>query len=48
MFIGDEIIKIHFTDTKKTLASTCWIHPSLVRELKEMMGENNVAITDKK
>jgi DNA polymerase-3 subunit alpha len=47
MFLGEETIKIHFTDTKRTLASTCWIHPSLVNELIEMMGEKNVTITEK-
>ncbi len=44
MFPGREPIKVHFADTKKTLAASCWIHPSLVRELKEMLGEENVVI----
>ena len=44
MFPGQEPIKVHFADTKKTLAAACWIHPSLVRELKEMLGEENVVI----
>ena len=44
MFPGQEPIKVHFADTKKTLAASCWIHPSLVRELKEMLGEENVVI----
>ena len=44
MFPGSEPIKAFFRDTRKTRAATCWIHPSLVRELKEMLGEENVVI----
>ena len=44
MFPGREIIKVHFRDTKKTVAAPCWVHPSLVRELKEMLGEENVVV----
>ena len=44
MFVGQETVKVHFRDTKKTVAAPCWVHPSLVRELKEMVGEENVVV----
>jgi DNA polymerase-3 subunit alpha len=44
MFPGQEPIKAFFRDTRKTLTAPCWIHPSLVRELKEMLGEENVVV----
>ena len=44
MFQGQETIKVHFRDTKKTVAAPCWVHPSLVRELREMLGEENVVV----
>ena len=44
MFPGSEPIKAFFRDTRKTRSAGCWIHPSLVRELKEMLGEENVVI----
>ena len=44
MFVGQETVKVHFRDTKKTVAAPCWVHPSLVRELREMVGESNVVV----
>ncbi len=44
MFIGEERIVVVFSDTGKRAASTCWIHPSFVRELTEMLGPENVAV----
>ena len=44
MFVGDEPLRLHFADTKKTLAGSCWIHPSLLREVREMLGEENVIL----
>ncbi|MBP5166794.1 MAG: DNA polymerase III subunit alpha [Oscillospiraceae bacterium] len=46
MFEGTETIKVHFSDTKKTLASTCWIHPSLIKDLEETVGKENGKITE--
>ncbi len=46
MFEGTETLKVHFTDSKKTLASTCWIHPSLIKDLEETVGKENVKITE--
>jgi DNA polymerase-3 subunit alpha len=39
-----ETLRLYFTDTKKQLVSRCWLHPSLVRELKEMLGDEAVVI----
>ena len=39
-----ETLRLYFTDTKKQLVSRCWLHPSLIRELKEMVGEANVVM----
>ena len=39
-----ETLRLYFTDTKKQLVSRCWLHPSLIRELKEMAGEENVVM----
>jgi DNA polymerase-3 subunit alpha len=44
MFIGSERIVVYFADTGKKAVSTCWIHPSLVRELTEMLGGENVVV----
>ena len=44
MFVGDDCIKLHFADEKKTVAGKCLLHPSLVRELKEMLGAENVIV----
>jgi hypothetical protein len=44
MFVGDERIVAVFSDTGKRAASTCWIHPSFVKELTEMLGPENVAV----
>ncbi len=39
-----ETLRLYFTDTKKQLVSRCWLHPSLVRELKEMLGDEAVVM----
>jgi len=48
MFEGTENnrapIKLYFSDTKKQLAGQCWHHPSLLRELREMFGNDNVVL----
>lgn len=47
MFEGRDTIKVYFADTKKTLVSTCLIHPSLIRDLRETVGEDNVKLIEK-
>ena len=44
MFPGREQLVIHFEDTKKNIGAKCVIHDALVRELREMVGEENVVI----
>jgi len=39
-----ETLRLYFTDTKKQLTARCWLHPSLIRELKEMLGEECVVL----
>ena len=39
-----ETLRLYFTDTKKQLVSRCWLHPSLVRELREMLGDEAVVM----
>jgi hypothetical protein len=44
MFIGSDKIIVYFADTGKKAASTCWIHPSFVKDLTEMLGSENVVV----
>jgi len=44
MFPGRERMVIHFSDTKKNVGANCIIHDALVRELCEMLGEENVVV----
>lgn len=44
MFEGEERMIIYCEDSKKRLCARCLIHDSLIRELKEMLGEQNVII----
>jgi DNA polymerase-3 subunit alpha len=44
MFVGEDKIIVYFTDTGKKLAATCWIHPSFVKELVDMLGSENVVV----
>ena len=44
MFPGTESIVLYFEDTKKRLGSQCVIHPALVQELKDMLGEGSVVV----
>ncbi len=39
-----ETLRLYFADTKKQLVSRCWLHPSLVRELREMLGDEAVVM----
>ncbi|MEG1316656.1 MAG: OB-fold nucleic acid binding domain-containing protein, partial [Oscillospiraceae bacterium] len=44
MFEGDERMTIYFEDTKKRMTARCTIHDALIRELNEMLGQENVVI----
>jgi DNA polymerase-3 subunit alpha len=44
MFPGKQRMVIHFNDTKKNLGTKCVIHPALIVELKEMLGDENVVV----
>jgi DNA polymerase-3 subunit alpha len=44
MFPGKDKLVLYFEDTKKRLGSTCVIHPALLSELHEMLGDENVVV----
>ena len=44
MFPGTEPLVVYFADTKKRMGARCVIHPALVQELRELLGEENVVI----
>ncbi len=44
MFPGTESMVVYFEDTKKRMGARCLIHPALVEELKETLGESNVVV----
>ncbi|MCI9568150.1 MAG: DNA polymerase III subunit alpha, partial [Lawsonibacter sp.] len=43
-FPGESQVVLYFVDCKKRVGSRCLIHPALVKELKEQLGEENVVI----
>lgn len=44
MFPGSTPVRLVFTDTGKRMASSCLLGKSLVRELVEVLGQENVVI----
>lgn len=44
MFEGEDRMIICFENDKKRLGTTCLIHDSLIGELRELLGEGNVAV----
>lgn len=44
MFPGKQDMKLYFEDTKKRLGAKCVIHPALIQDLKEMLGDESVVI----
>ena len=44
MFEGQERMILYFEDEKSRVGAQCLIHDSLIRELKEMFGEENVVV----
>ena len=35
---------LYFSDTRKKLGARCVIHPALLAELREMLGEDSVVV----
>ena len=44
MFPGTERLVVKCDDTGKRLSAPCLIHPALVAELRELLGEDNVVV----
>ena len=44
MFPGSDQMVIYFADTGKRVGASCTIHDALIRELKELLGDENVVI----
>ena len=44
MFPGNTPVKIRIVDTGKLLGTTCLLHDSLLREVRERLGEENVVV----
>ncbi|MDR1132017.1 MAG: DNA polymerase III subunit alpha, partial [Oscillospiraceae bacterium] len=44
MFEGDERMIVCFADTDKRLRASCLVHTSLINELTEMLGAENVIV----
>ena len=44
MFVGSEQMVIYYADIKKQRSARCLIHPALIKELKELLGEENVVV----
>ena len=44
MFPGEQQLILYFEDTKKRMAAKCIIHEALVAELKELFGDERVAL----
>jgi len=43
-FPGENPVILYFEDCKKRVGTRCKIHPALVEDLKERMGEKNVVV----
>ncbi|MBE6913820.1 MAG: DNA polymerase III subunit alpha [Ruminococcaceae bacterium] len=44
MFIGEDTMVQYFSDIGKQRSTSCLIHPALLKELKELLGEDNVVV----
>ncbi len=44
MFQGDDKLIIYIEDEKKRIGTTCMVHDSLLRELRELLGVENVVV----
>ena len=43
-FPGESQAVLYFEDCKKRVGTRCMIHPALVQDLKERLGEENVVV----
>jgi len=43
-FPGENSVVLYFEDCKKRVGSRCQIHPALIADLKERLGETNVVV----
>ena len=41
---GEGQAVLYFEDTKKRYGARCLIHPALIQDLKERLGEENVVV----
>ena len=44
MFPGEGQAVLYFEDTKKRLGTPCVVHAALIREMKELLGPDNVVV----
>ena len=43
-FPGEQQAVLYFEDCKRRVGTYCQIHPALIRDLKERLGEENVVV----
>ena len=43
-FPGESQAVLYFVDTKKRFGTRCLLHPALIQDLKERLGEENVVV----
>ena len=44
MFPGEDPVVLYLEDTKKRLGTPCVVHAALIREMKELLGPDNVVV----
>ena len=44
MFLGNTPVVLYFEDTKKKKGTACLLHEALIKELKSILGEQNVVV----
>ena len=44
LFPGEQPAVLYLADTKRRLGARCQLHPALLQELKELLGEENVVV----
>jgi len=44
MFMGNDTMVQYFADIKKQRSTGCLIHPALLKELRELLGDENVVV----
>lgn len=44
MFPGGDRMVLYFPDSGKRMGAQCVIHPALLRETREILGEDNVVV----